>query len=206
MKFIALLCLLLWLPSQQVWAQWDVSQIRTLGEECLLDTSIIDDSKLTLRFSRFASVLEQAAAQPRSVAAQCSIEVSFTVPARHKVVTLTHRAFAQVTKNKASRVTMEVNLNLNEQAFAFSGRIPEGSALDQKVLLYKSFKPVDDLARCHEHETKISVILSWDLHAEAAASGGRARLSLSGEELWTDSWIETRPCDELAHASALNDA
>lgn len=206
MKCVTVLGMSVLLASQEGRAEWDLSQLRALGAECLLGNTEVEDSKLTVRFSRFAAALEPFAHEHSMNVARCSIAVGFKVPPRHRLATLTHRVFAHVNKNSASQVSLKVNMVLNNQTFSLSGTLPEDSVLDQKVLLYKSFAPGDGFMNCGNSESDVNVTLNWQLFADATAPGGNARLTLAGDDLWTDTWIETRPCEESAHAFALGDA
>ncbi|MEN9529992.1 MAG: hypothetical protein RI932_1865 [Pseudomonadota bacterium] len=205
MKYFTVLGLSLLLASQEGWAEWDLSRLRALGAECLLGTTEVDDSKLTVKFSRFAAMLEPFVNEHSMNVARCSIAVGFKVPPRHRLATLTHRVFAHVNKNSDSQVSLQVSMVLNNQTFSFSGTLPEDSVLDQKVLLYKSFVPGDSFMNCSNSASDVNVTLNWQLLADATTLGGNARLTLAGDDLWTDTWIETRPCEESAHAFALAD-
>jgi hypothetical protein len=203
MHFKIMLSLLVWLPSQMASAGWDLSLLRTLGEECAVESTEVEDSKLTVRFSRFTAELLEAATEHNSPAAQCSVVVGFKVPSGHRLDILTHRAFAYVTKNADSRVSLRANIAVNNQFFYLGGMLPEGSVLDQKVLLYKSFSVGESFPSCSSSETRVDVTLHWQLVTEATAVGGRAKLALAGEDLWTDAWIETKSCEESTHTLAL---
>lgn len=207
MKRITILGLLLWFSSQKAWAEWDVSRLRILDDACFIDHTEVEDSKLTVRFSRFSAELERAArVESFPSVVQCAVAVGFKLPPQRRLVSLTHRVFAYVNKTAASRVLMRVSMALNDEAFTFAGVLPEDSVVDQRLLLYKSFIPSNSLTVCNSEETELDVTLSWESSIEATAAGGRAKLNLVGDDLWTDFWIETSPCHESAHSPALGDA
>lgn len=185
-----LLTLTLWFECAR--AQWDVLDIQILGEGCEIANPQIDESKLTLKFKRFVAALNSDTFAT-SRESSCSASLRFKVPAQTRLASLTHRVFAYAHKNEKTSMALDVKISLAGHPFAFRGSLPSGSSFDGLLLLYKSFD-AKQFFDCSQMEEIVDVQMEWKLKVEGLAPGAHASLSLSGDQLWIDSWITTEAC------------
>ncbi|NBO37439.1 hypothetical protein EBU99_02520 [bacterium] len=184
-------------------AQWDTSTLHTLGSECGLLRSEVDESKLTIHFTDMLLDLPLDTRPGQSLSRNCSVALKFKVPAHHRVKTFTHRSLAFARKSSAAEVQLQFRGQAGGVAFAHSGTLPFGSPFEGKVLLYKAFL-IGESIECQQQEQSIDVFGEWEIIAENRVSNATAMLSLSGENLWTDLWIETVACPS-ADTTTLRD-
>ena len=205
MRCILIISLLLSCLGGEGWAQWDVSALRTLGGECFIADRAVDESKLTLKFSRFSASLDSFGVSLLVDEADCTAGVQFKVPPRRKLNSLTHRVFAYANKNESASIALDVVLSLDTHPFGIHGQLPSGSSFNNTVLLYKSFD-AGSLYECSDEPRTVDVAMNWKLRVKSHGDNGRATLNLSGDDLWTDSWIETMPCDSTTTFALSDDA
>jgi len=205
MRCILIISLLLTCLGGEGWAQWDVSALRTLGGECFIADRSVDESKLTLKFSRFSASLDSFGGRLLVDEADCTAGVQFKVPPRQKLDSLTHRVFAYANKNEAASVALDVILSLYTHPFKIHGQLPDGTAFNNTVLLYKYFY-AGSFFECFDEARTVDVTMNWKLKVKSDGDNGRATLNLSGDDLWTDSWIETIPCDSTTSFAMSDDA
>lgn len=194
MRCNLIILLLLSCLGGEGWAQWDVSALRTLGGDCSISDRSVDESKLTLKFSRFFASLDSFGGSLLADEANCTAGVQFKIPPRQKLDSLTHRVFAYANKNETASVVLGVTLSLDTHSFKIQGQIPDGTAFNNTVLLYQSFY-AGSFFECFDEPRTVNVMLNWKLKVKSDGGNGRATLNLSGDDLRTDSWIETMPCD-----------
>jgi hypothetical protein len=190
-------CLLFFFVSGHGFAQWDISALQALGESCSLASSVVDETKLTLTFREFSAELPPQATHGVYEESECRVIVHFVVPPQKRATTFTHRIFAGVEKNASTQVSMKVDMRLGSIPFSLSGTLPAGADFTDEVLLYRAFDTASAF-ECSPFPQSLEVELSWKMRALAVSDNASGRISLSGDNRGSDSWIETQPCASAA--------
>lgn len=192
-RCLLLSLLILHFTSVNCFAEWDLSTVRTTGGDCVVRERQIDETKLTLRFFDF--VLRYAGDNPGAGTAreQCSINVQFRVPARHRLKTLTHRILFRTKKDPFLDFKMSADVSIAGTSFHQLGHLPYGSEFDGRLLLYKSFN-VSSLLPCENFDQHLDVTSQWIFEMNSRNNPHAAFADLTGEQEWADLWLETESC------------
>lgn len=174
-------------------ADWDIASIQTVDNNCALSNLQVDDSKLSMRINGFTMSVGDIRTARGDASIECKSQMSFLLPAHHRLGTFTHRVTARAAKDEHVELKMGVAINSESTQFAFRGVLPFGTRFDDRVLLYKSFD-ARNLIDCSESQQRLVLNFSWTLEVLKKDLAKTGFISMEDGRALADTWLSTEEC------------
>lgn len=185
------ICAHIFLPS--AFAGWDISSLRPSGSQCLTRESLVDESKLNVKFSSFGLSLSSLAGSDDHPFAACSLSIQYRLPAGRNFKSLTQRILMKGSKSVDSLLKLTATVWVNGVSFVQSGLLGVDSSYSGGLLLYKSYD-LANATECSAEEKIIDVRAHWMAELEKTGPLGHASVSLSEDADGVDLWLEEQSC------------
>ena len=177
-------------------AQWDLSSVQSVDNTCSLSDVQIDDSKLSIQMRGFQLGEPDLRTVNDSSELECKTQVSFLLPAHHKMDTFTHRVIARAAKDEHVEIRMRIAVDFAFSQFKISGILPFGTRFDDRVLLYRSFN-ARSLVECSESQQRLTFDLIWNLELNKRDLAKVGYISMEGDGARADTWLSIAKCASL---------